>query len=88
MTVLLSNAASRCTQTKDPGPCLTHMVRWFYNEENGRCEQFIYGGCGGNRNRFIKMEECQAACMGGEEETTPVPTGEQTGDQGKCSIIA
>ncbi|VDN20225.1 unnamed protein product [Dibothriocephalus latus] len=33
-----------------------------YNSTSGHCEQFIYGGCGGNDNRFESLEECKDKC--------------------------
>ncbi|XP_055837486.1 male accessory gland serine protease inhibitor-like [Episyrphus balteatus] len=27
------------------------------------CEEFIYGGCGGNDNRFFNLEECETRCV-------------------------
>jgi len=37
---------------KDPGPCIGRFTRYYYNTETGRCEEFVYGGCHGNENRF------------------------------------
>ncbi len=34
-------------------------IRFFFNAKTGNCEQFQYGGCGGNDNRFGSIEECQ-----------------------------
>ena len=35
---------------------------YYFNTESGQCEQFVYGGCEGNANRFSSMEECQGMC--------------------------
>ena len=37
--------------------------RFTFNKEVGRCEQFVYGGCGASENVFLTMEECVAVCM-------------------------
>jgi len=33
-----------------------------FNPSSNKCEQFIYGGCGGNENRFKNEEECLTKC--------------------------
>uniref|UniRef100_A0A8C7YXA7 BPTI/Kunitz inhibitor domain-containing protein n=1 Tax=Oryzias sinensis TaxID=183150 RepID=A0A8C7YXA7_9TELE len=38
------------------------MPRWYYNEETGSCQMFLYGGCKGNENNFLSEETCKAAC--------------------------
>ena len=35
-----------------PGPCEGYYPRFGYNHETKACEQFVYGGCLGNNNRF------------------------------------
>ena len=30
----------------------------------GKCKAFTYKGCGGNKNRFETMDECQINCEG------------------------
>ena len=44
------------------GRCKAAFRRWFHNSISGQCEQFIYGGCGGNENNFMTLEECQQQC--------------------------
>lgn len=36
--------------------------RYGYNQETEQCEEFTYGGCRGNRNAFMSMEECVNSC--------------------------
>ena len=33
--------------------------RFFYNAATGECEEFVFGGCGGNDNKFDTKEKCQ-----------------------------
>ncbi|KAJ8041541.1 WAP, Kazal, immunoglobulin, Kunitz and NTR domain-containing protein 2 [Holothuria leucospilota] len=47
------------------GMCRAYMQRWAYNSESGRCETFIYGGCGGNGNNFMTADDCASACATG-----------------------
>jgi len=44
------------------GPCDAAIPRWFYNSNTGECEQFTWGGCGGNDNNFETRDDCEAAC--------------------------
>ncbi|PAV62665.1 hypothetical protein WR25_20400 isoform A [Diploscapter pachys] len=51
-----------CRSNSDPGPCQEHSEAWTFNSYKGDCEQFTYGGCGGNYNRFQIREECWRLC--------------------------
>jgi len=51
-----------CTLPKDSGPCEGTRVYWYYNHEKTKCRKFVYGGCGGNKNRFHSQSECIANC--------------------------
>ena len=52
----------RCILQPDTGPCRARIPSYFYNTASGSCEQFIYGGCGGNDNRFTTAAECAQHC--------------------------
>ncbi len=51
-----------CRLPAEVGPCDAAIPRWFFNSQSGRCERFIYGGCGGNRNNFQTAEACEERC--------------------------
>ncbi|KAL0859201.1 hypothetical protein ABMA27_011018 [Loxostege sticticalis] len=52
----------RCTLPLETGRCLAYFPRFGYNIEKRQCEEFIYGGCLGNRNRFTTLDDCQRTC--------------------------
>ena len=45
------------------------LKRWTFDGE--RCVPFKYGGCRGNRNRFLKSSTCRSACLHRRVEKTP-----------------
>ncbi|CAJ0561772.1 unnamed protein product, partial [Mesorhabditis spiculigera] len=53
---------NRCSHLPDWGSCNHMRYQWFYDSRQGTCAQFLYGGCGGNTNRFETFEECQKEC--------------------------
>ncbi|XP_030384359.1 male accessory gland serine protease inhibitor-like [Scaptodrosophila lebanonensis] len=42
--------------------CAAYMPKWTYNSAANECISFIYGGCGGNANRFGSQAECEEKC--------------------------
>ena len=34
------------------------ISRWYFDPQSGQCNEFLYGGCGGNQNNFESLEEC------------------------------
>lgn len=56
---------SFCAMKADDGPCKAMMKRFFFNINTQQCEEFIYGGCEGNQNRFESLEECKEKCTRG-----------------------
>ncbi|XP_057655879.1 papilin isoform X11 [Diorhabda carinulata] len=65
-----------CNLPRDPGPCRGYFVKYYYERSTGRCEQFAYGGCQGNGNRFSSEEECSHICITHEEKKPNVPASE------------
>lgn len=53
---------SHCLEPITPGPCRAYIPSYGYNVTTGRCERFIYGGCGGNNNLFCTRDECENVC--------------------------
>ena len=51
-----------CSLTAVTGDCRGYFPSYFYNHTSMRCERFIYGGCGGNQNRFSTAEDCYRRC--------------------------
>ncbi|KAH7973330.1 hypothetical protein HPB52_024138 [Rhipicephalus sanguineus] len=52
-----------CTQPKDGGRCSLILKRWYFNADTGKCEEFYYGGCGGNENNFEDEKSCEKTCV-------------------------
>ncbi|KAI8042639.1 male accessory gland serine protease inhibitor-like [Drosophila gunungcola] len=42
--------------------CAAHMPSFSYHVDTNSCQDFLYGGCGGNDNRFGNKEECEQKC--------------------------
>ncbi|XP_076016686.1 tissue factor pathway inhibitor a [Genypterus blacodes] len=52
-----------CALKDEPGPCKAIKERFFFNIDTGRCDHFVYGGCGGNANNFQTLGECEEMCV-------------------------
>jgi len=42
--------------------CMAYMPRYAWNSQKQTCEEFIYGGCGGNKNNFATKAACLKRC--------------------------
>jgi tissue factor pathway inhibitor 2 len=52
----------------DPGKCenneaFQNISRFYYDMNKQKCEGFEYTGCGGNKNNFETLSDCETACM-------------------------
>lgn len=57
------NPLESCKLSKDAGPCMGNMPRFFYSTAV-ECLKFTYGGCKGNANNFKDLAICEQACYG------------------------
>jgi hypothetical protein len=48
---------AKCALVPDPGFCEALFPRFYFDPKTGKCDTFIYGGCGGVVP-FETMKEC------------------------------
>lgn len=51
-----------CALPFEAGECDAAIPVFWHNPDTGECEENVYGGCGGNDNRFATLAECEGAC--------------------------
>ncbi|KAH9635009.1 hypothetical protein HF086_010692 [Spodoptera exigua] len=56
-------ASKTCMLIPENGPCRSKITMWYFNPGTKSCEQFTWGGCQGNGNRFDSNEECLDYCL-------------------------
>jgi len=54
-----------CAAAPESGMCDAYIPSWYNDPSTGICRPFVYGGCGGNANRYSTLAACQKACAGG-----------------------
>ncbi|KAG8524017.1 Collagen alpha-1(VII) chain [Galemys pyrenaicus] len=62
----LGPAPDPCLLPLDEGSCTAYTLRWYHRAAAGgraTCHPFVYGGCGGNANRFGTREACERRCQ-------------------------
>ena len=63
-----------CSFEKNFGPCLGRFKKYYYNQNLNQCEEFTFGGCEGNGNRFSSITECEQICLTKEEPEVEAPS--------------
>lgn len=61
-----TGGGAECNAAPDGGNCEAYFEAWYHDPATGICRPFVYGGCGGNENRYDSLEACQKACSGGQ----------------------
>jgi hypothetical protein len=51
-----------CKLKPSTGKCRGYFVSWYYDHASADCKKFVYGGCGGNANRFEEHLPCLVRC--------------------------
>uniref|UniRef100_A0ABM5G4T9 Papilin-like isoform X2 n=1 Tax=Pogona vitticeps TaxID=103695 RepID=A0ABM5G4T9_9SAUR len=64
-----------CKLPAESGPCLAYIPMYYYDHRNKTCRRFVYGGCGGNGNRFPTLEHCKQRCRNPDICVLPPETG-------------
>jgi len=54
----------RCRLPPITGSCRGLSESYHYDDNSKTCKKFVYGGCGGNDNRFDTVEQCNKVCSG------------------------
>ncbi|KAB0396999.1 hypothetical protein E2I00_000581 [Balaenoptera physalus] len=74
------DAPDPCSLPLDEGSCTAYTLRWYHRAVAGgieACHPFVYGGCGGNANRFGTREACERRCpprvAQSQGTATPIP---------------
>ncbi|XP_037876208.1 papilin isoform X4 [Bombyx mori] len=75
----------QCSLPIERGSCAGNFPRWGFNDETQRCEEFIWGGCEGNSNRFGSEAACKQRC---DPPGTLQPRCSQPREQGGCNETA
>ncbi|XP_075973578.1 boophilin-H2-like [Anticarsia gemmatalis] len=52
-----------CELQVNAGQCLALVDRYYFDVSASRCKKFVYGGCGGNQNRFLSRNQCESRCQ-------------------------
>ncbi|KAE8585573.1 hypothetical protein XENTR_v10021361 [Xenopus tropicalis] len=53
-----------CAAPSLTGPCRASFRRWYYDVTTATCVAFTYGGCRGNKNNYLSVEDCVKNCAG------------------------
>ncbi|KAG7456261.1 hypothetical protein MATL_G00249820 [Megalops atlanticus] len=58
-----------CLEPMSEGSCTEYVLLWYHHSQTQECRPFLYGGCGGNQNRFTTKQACQRRCGKGNRDS-------------------
>lgn len=51
----------KCYLEPESGPCYAAITRYYFDQNEGKCKEFIWGGCDGVVP-YQTLQECEYAC--------------------------
>ena len=51
----------KCFEKPKTGMCKALFYKYYFNEKDGKCKKFVWGGCRGNVP-FHNLNECKSSC--------------------------
>nr|XP_008267402.1 kunitz-type protease inhibitor 1 isoform X1 [Oryctolagus cuniculus]XP_008267403.1 kunitz-type protease inhibitor 1 isoform X1 [Oryctolagus cuniculus] len=77
-----------CLASNKVGRCRGAFPRWYYDPTEQICKRFIYGGCLGNKNNYLREKECMLACRGVQGGPSGLSRREGREGRGPCWSLA
>ncbi|XP_016533151.1 collagen alpha-1(VII) chain isoform X1 [Poecilia formosa] len=76
------DVTDHCLLPMSEGACSEYALVWYFHGQSGECRPFVYGGCGGNQNRFTSKQDCESLCgtKSGVKETRSALTEDLPSD--------
>ncbi len=53
-----------CELEHETGPCRAMFPSFYFNPSKNGCEEFIYGGCGGMKNKNVRNKSSSFSIVG------------------------
>jgi tissue factor pathway inhibitor len=76
-------ASVACSALPKVGPCQAIFPRFYFDPARNTCTPFDYGGCEGNANNYVSLEDCEETCTRGDDPVAVIaaPSCEGYGEQ-------
>jgi hypothetical protein len=59
---------TNCSVQPDAGPCEAHITKYYYDAQEGKCKEFVWGGCQGTVP-FHTLKDCEECSGTGPSES-------------------